>query len=81
MCAANGKMTMGQCKTCSQIEGREKLLVLKLGSLIKHLGLRKCFVVKPRIIVGEYFLSPFNTHVKNEKVCGTTWQFSVIDQL
>jgi hypothetical protein len=81
MCATNGKMTMVRCKICFHIERREKLLVLKLDLLIKHLGLRKCFVVKPRIIVGEYFLSPFNIHVKNEKVYGTTWQFNVIDQL
>ncbi len=55
--------------------------MLKLNLLIKHLGLRKCFVARPKIAVGEFFLSPFNTHVRNEKVYGTTWQFGVIHQL
>jgi hypothetical protein len=55
--------------------------VPKLDSLIKHLGLKKCLVTRPGIVVGEFFLSPSNVHVKNEKVYVTIGQFSVIDWL
>jgi hypothetical protein len=79
VCAIDGKMKMVQCKICFQIKGREKLLVPKLNSLIKHSSLRKCLVARLGIVVGEYFLSPSNTHVKNEKVYGTIGKFSVID--
>jgi hypothetical protein len=81
VCIADGKMRMVQCKIYSQIEGREKLLVLKLDSLIKHSSFRKCLVTRPRIIIGEIFLSPSNIHVKNGKVYETIRQISVIDQL
>jgi hypothetical protein len=79
VCVADGKMKMVRCKICSQIEGRKKLLVPKLNSLIKHLSLRKCLVTRLGIVVWEYFLSPSNAHVKNEKVYGTIRKFSVID--
>jgi len=49
--------------------------------LIKHSSLRKCLVVRPWIAIKEYFLSPSNAHVKNEKVYATIGQFNVIDQL
>jgi hypothetical protein len=58
MCEANNKMGMVQCKIYSQIEGREKMLVLKLDSLIKQSTFRKCLLARPRITVGEYFV-PF----------------------
>ncbi len=56
-------------------------MVPKLDSLIKHSSLKKCLVVRPRIVIGEYFLFPSNRHVKNENVYGNIGQFSVIDQL
>jgi hypothetical protein len=45
MYAPNGKMEMVQCRICFEIEGSKKLLVLKLNSLIKHFGLKKCVIV------------------------------------
>jgi hypothetical protein len=59
---------MVKCTICSAIEGREILLVLKIDYLIKHLGQSKCEKVKPRVKVGEYYLSPTNQHVKNKKL-------------
>lgn len=53
----------------------------KLDLLIKHSSLRKSLVVRPRIAIKEYSLSPSNAHVKNEKVYATIGQFNVIDQL
>jgi hypothetical protein len=55
--------------------------VPKLDLLIKHSSLRKSLVVRPRIAIKEYSLSPSNAHVKNEKVYATIGQFNVIDQL
>jgi hypothetical protein len=35
---ADGRITQVRCKICSDIEGREKLLVPKIDSLYKHAG-------------------------------------------
>jgi hypothetical protein len=36
VCGKDSKMTMVKCKICINIEGREKLLVSKMNSLVKH---------------------------------------------
>jgi hypothetical protein len=56
---------------CTKIEGKEKLLVSNLDSLIKDSNKKK--VKKPMHghVVGEYYLNPNFTHVKNEKICPT----------
>jgi hypothetical protein len=59
---------MVRCKVYSTIEGREKLLVLKLDSSVKHYELKKCIVAKLGFIVGQFYSCPTNTHVKNEKL-------------
>jgi hypothetical protein len=52
-----------------KIEGENKLLVPKFNSFIKHSSLKKCSVVKPRMVVGAYYVNPNNSaHVKNEKL-------------
>jgi hypothetical protein len=53
-------MKMVRCKIYIDNKGKEKLLVLKLNYLIKHFELSKC--------IREYFVNPFNVHVKNEKI-------------
>ncbi len=68
ICGPNRKMKMIKCKICFNIEGKEKLIVPKLNSLIKHFGLKKCSKAKPWIILGQSFLCPFNVHVKNDKL-------------
>jgi hypothetical protein len=52
--------------------------MIKLDSLIKHSSLRKDVIVIPRIIIGEYFVCP-NSHVKSEKVYGTTWHLMLLN--
>ncbi len=46
------------CQVCTKIEGKEKLLVSKLDSLIKHFSKKK--VKKPILghVMGEYYLKP-----------------------
>jgi len=61
-------MQMVRCKVYSIVEGREKLLVPKLDSLVKHYGLKKCIVAKLGFVVGQFYSCPINTHVKNEKL-------------
>jgi hypothetical protein len=62
---------MVSCKVYSDIEGKEKLLVLKLDSFIKHLGLRKCQAARSKMKVEDYFVCPRNFHVQNEKLYGS----------
>lgn len=46
------KLIMACCKMCSEIEGREKLLLPKFHSVQKHVGTQKCKVACPRCVVG-----------------------------
>jgi hypothetical protein len=62
---------MVRCKVCSTIEGREKLLVPKLDSLVKHFWVKKCMVAKLGFVVGQFYSCPTNTHMKNEKLVAT----------
>lgn len=55
-------------KICTNIDGREKLLVLKFDSLIKDSRLRKCILFRLAFVVEKYFVNPTNIHVKNGKV-------------
>jgi hypothetical protein len=67
-------MNMVICKICTNIEGKEKLLVLKLDSLVKHFGLRKCIKARPEIVVGELYICPINVHVQNKKLYASRGQ-------
>jgi hypothetical protein len=40
------KMKMVRCKVCFVVEGREKLLMLKLDYLVKHSRMKRCIVTK-----------------------------------
>jgi hypothetical protein len=62
------KMIIVRCKVCSKIEGEKKLLVSKFDSFIKHSSLKKCIIVKPKMVVGAYYVNPNNAHVKNEEL-------------
>lgn len=70
ICVVDGKLKLVKCKIYFQIEKINKLLVLKFNSLIKHFGLKKCIVGKPRVVMGDYFVNLSNFHVKDEKNMG-----------
>jgi hypothetical protein len=61
-------MKMVRCKIYLDIEGKEKLLVPKLDSFIKHFGVKTCSKVRPGVILRQYIFCPSNVHVKNEKL-------------
>jgi hypothetical protein len=53
------------------IEGYERLLVLKLDSLRKHVGEKKAIIAMASVVMGEYYTLKTNQHVFNEcLVCG-----------
>lgn len=64
-------MCMVKCRVCFKIEVKDKLLVLKLDSLIKHSRMQKCTIARPKVVVGKYSICPTNSHVKNEKLFAT----------
>jgi hypothetical protein len=64
---ANGKMKMMKCTICTNIEGRDELLMPKLNS-IKHSTLNKCVITILGIVVKEYYANPINVHVKNQRL-------------
>jgi len=54
MLGLNGKVHRVKCKICFKIEGKEKLLALKLDNLWKHGGMSKILVINPSVWkVGE----------------------------
>jgi hypothetical protein len=65
-------MKMVRCKVSFKIEGKDKLLVANLNSLIKDSSVTKCSVVKPRMAIDAYYVNPNNAHVKNEKSYAST---------
>jgi hypothetical protein len=55
-----------KCKICSMITRCDKLLVLKINSLWKHVGQRKAITTMSSVDVGEYYTLKTNQHVINE---------------
>jgi hypothetical protein len=56
-------MKMVRCKIYFDIERREKLLIPKLDSFIKHSKMKKRNKVRLGIILKQYFFGPSNVHV------------------
>jgi len=56
------------CKVCNEIEGQEKLLVLKFDSVRKHAGRHHCKGTCLECVVGQYFMSIASQHAKNERL-------------
>ena len=63
----DGKIKQVCCKICSNVEGRDKLLVPKLDSLYKHCGRRKAKTSFGKVVAGEHYFLSNNVHVRNEK--------------
>jgi hypothetical protein len=62
----DGCITHVRCKICTNVEGREKLLVPKIDSLMKHAGRRRAAVDMEKMKHGECYYLGKNQHVKNE---------------
>jgi hypothetical protein len=43
----------------------------KLNNLLKHLGFKKCIIVRPNVDICEYYINPTNALIKNEKLYGS----------
>lgn len=72
---------MVKCRICSQVEGGKKKIILKLDSLLKHIGLKNYGLNKLGVVVGDYFVNPSNVHVILFFLNATPSCLSVIDQL
>lgn len=57
-----------QCKICTNLKWRGKLLTPKFNGFHKHNGRRKCKHTKLRLKVVEYYNNPNTQHAKNEHV-------------
>jgi len=53
---------------CSEVEGREKLLVPKLDSLWKHAGRRRALVDSGKLKKGQHYFLLTCQHVKNQRI-------------
>ncbi len=70
---------MARYKAYSKIEGRDKLLVPKFDSLIKHSSFKNHNVVRPRVVIRAYYVKPNNPHVKNENLYIFTWHDTIVN--
>jgi hypothetical protein len=61
-----GLMQQIMCKICSYVEGKEKLIVPKLNSLLQHASHRKCKISMLEIDASFYYYNEDYVHAKNE---------------
>jgi hypothetical protein len=66
-----GQVHQVRCMVCTFVEGKEKLLALKLDSLLKHQGCCKAKVYVPMVGARNFYSNKNFIHVKNEQ-CYTT---------
>lgn len=65
---SDGRVAQVRCTVCSEVEGREKLLIPKLDSLWKHSGRRRAIVDAGKIKKGSHFFVSTCAHSKNERI-------------
>ncbi len=63
----NKKVTQIKCKVCSDIDGKDRLLVTKLDSLWKHVGQRLATIAFVGVLIGDIYFLETNQHMINEK--------------
>jgi len=52
-----------KCRICFQVEGENIFFILKLDSLLKHIGLKNYGLSRLGVVVGDYFVNSSNVHV------------------
>jgi hypothetical protein len=67
----DGEVAQVECKVCTKIDGRPKILQAKVDGLKKHQGRKKAlFDLKCyRVNKGKYYWDHNSTHMKNERLC------------
>jgi len=56
-----------QCKFCTYVEGKQKLLVAKLDNLLKHQGCQKTKVSMLGVDAKSLYFNKNYVHVQNER--------------
>jgi hypothetical protein len=77
----DGRISQVQCKVCSFVERREKLLVPKIDSLWKHAGRRKALCDSAKVKKGKYYYLGHNQHIKNEGIYYARAGESILDKI
>ncbi len=54
-------------KVYSLVEGKDKILNLKLDGFQKHVGKRKAIIFHPRVLAGESYINNDWQHQRNER--------------
>jgi hypothetical protein len=67
----DGKLHMVRCRTCTSVDGREKLLAPKLDTLLKHEGRRRATenMVAKGLKKGEVYVLKSCRHQQNLAIC------------
>jgi hypothetical protein len=79
---ANERVHKVKCKLCRKIKGHNKLLVLKLNLLWKHVGQKKATTTIFNVVaMGEYYFVKNNQHVFNESLYVSRGTHYVVQQV
>jgi hypothetical protein len=65
---ADGCVAQMRCHICTDIKGRDKLLVPKIDGLWKHVGRRRALANFGNVRKGDFYFLSTNQYVKNEKI-------------
>jgi hypothetical protein len=78
---ADARISQVQCKVCSFVERREKLLVPKIDSSWKHVGCRKVLCDSTKVKKEEYYNFGHNEHMKNKNIYNARAGESILDKV
>jgi hypothetical protein len=69
------------CKVCFKVDGKEKLLNLKLDGLQNHVGKQNSLVVHLGILMGEYCIKNDSQHQKDERILASWGPNSIMEMV
>ncbi len=80
MVGCDRKLDMGHSQICTELDGKEKLLIPKFDNLQKHVGRMKCrYIAHLGLTMGQYFMSTNSQHAKNEQLWASKGQNTVVE--
>lgn len=78
----DGKISQVRYKMCIFVERQDKLLVVKIDFLWKHVGRCKALCDTPKVKKGEYYYFGQNQHIRNEQIYyARTSETSIVDKV
>ena len=68
MVEADGSVAQVGCRICTDVKGRDKLLVPKIDGMWKHAGRKKALANFRNVKKGNFYFLSTNQHVKKKSI-------------